>query len=470
VRVEDLAAIDEIKQLKARYFRLLDTKLWEEWRNLFVPEARFSTPRMNGGSELLERFFPTVSEGLADWQTAHHGHLPEIRVSDDGTATGTWSLNDYLVLESPSERRSMRGYGQYDETYLLTDRGWRIASLRLRYLRLETAEGDQVPGTIEFTKLSPDWLPDYRPPDPESLADIEAIKQLKARYFRALDAKRWDEWRDLFTDDATFEVGDMGGRGADAFTKKAAETVAGTTTAHHGHMPEIRILGDGRARGIWVLNDYVEFPSDGGRRQGIKGYGHYEEEYARDGEEWKIASLRLSYLRLDQLFGRLVTVAEGPRLARRERQPLPASGRLAEVEEIQSLKARSLRVLDAKDWAEWRDLFTDDAVIDDVPVDDVVSDTETRLAEPATVHHAHMPEIELTGDDQASAVWSTFEHLEPAGGERVASQDYGNSTDDYRKQDGAWKIARVSNTYLRRDRLTAEQVPTLFDWSRGAYD
>lgn len=34
-----------------------------------------------------------------------------------------------------------------------------------------------------------------------TLLEIEAIKQLKARYCRFLDTKQWDDWRALFTDD-----------------------------------------------------------------------------------------------------------------------------------------------------------------------------------------------------------------------------------------------------------------------------
>lgn len=33
------------------------------------------------------------------------------------------------------------------------------------------------------------------------LLDLEAIKVLKARYFRAMDTKQWDELRSCFTQD-----------------------------------------------------------------------------------------------------------------------------------------------------------------------------------------------------------------------------------------------------------------------------
>jgi 3-phenylpropionate/cinnamic acid dioxygenase small subunit len=41
---------------------------------------------------------------------------------------------------------------------------------------------------------------------PSDLADIEQIRQLKARYFRFLDTKQWEAWRGLFTDDFTAHV------------------------------------------------------------------------------------------------------------------------------------------------------------------------------------------------------------------------------------------------------------------------
>jgi len=42
--------------------------------------------------------------------------------------------------------------------------------------------------------------------DAATLAEIEAIKQLKARYFRLLDTKQWDAWREVFSDDFSADV------------------------------------------------------------------------------------------------------------------------------------------------------------------------------------------------------------------------------------------------------------------------
>jgi NAD(P)-dependent dehydrogenase (short-subunit alcohol dehydrogenase family) len=136
------------------------------------------------------------------------------------------------------------------------------------------------------------------------LADIESIKQLKARYFRLMDQKRWDEWAMVFTSDAHLVVpeGNVDERGRDAVVRSISSVLEGVRTVHHGHTPEIEITGSDTASGTWAMFDYVEFPPDAdGNRVGVRGYGHYTEEYVREDGQWRIASLRLSRLRLDPL-------------------------------------------------------------------------------------------------------------------------------------------------------------------------
>lgn len=136
------------------------------------------------------------------------------------------------------------------------------------------------------------------------LLDIEAIKQLKARYFRLMDTKRWDEWRLVFARNVHMVVpeGNVDIHGRDEVVRSIGGMLENVTTAHHGHMPEIEITGPDTARGVWAMFDYVEFPLDpAGNRFGLQGYGHYTEEYVREDGEWRIASLELSRLRVDPL-------------------------------------------------------------------------------------------------------------------------------------------------------------------------
>jgi uncharacterized protein (TIGR02246 family) len=138
----------------------------------------------------------------------------------------------------------------------------------------------------------------------DRLVAIEAIHQLKARYFRGIDTKDWDLWGDVFTEDATLTIADIGMdmAGRDAIVQGVSGALTGATTVHHGHMPEIKITGPDTARGIWAMYDYVEWPPlEDGSRVGLHGYGHYHEEYVRQDGTWRIARSRLERLRTDSL-------------------------------------------------------------------------------------------------------------------------------------------------------------------------
>jgi len=130
------------------------------------------------------------------------------------------------------------------------------------------------------------------------MGDIEAIKQLKARYFRTLDTKDWEAYRQVFTDDVVIDTSESGGErieGADAFLEYLGTALAGTTTVHQGHMPEISLTSDTTATGIWALHDIVIWP--GGMR--LDGYGHYHETYVKTDDGWRIASSKLTRLHAD---------------------------------------------------------------------------------------------------------------------------------------------------------------------------
>lgn len=131
-----------------------------------------------------------------------------------------------------------------------------------------------------------------------SVDDIEAIKQLKARYCRLLDTKDWAAYRELFTDDVVMDTTDSGGgvvTGGDAFLDFLRAALAGTVTVHQCHTPEITVTAATAAEGIWAMEDRVRFP-DG---SDLNGFGHYHETYAKTGGAWRIKTSRLTRLRMD---------------------------------------------------------------------------------------------------------------------------------------------------------------------------
>jgi len=132
------------------------------------------------------------------------------------------------------------------------------------------------------------------------LRDIEEIKRLKARYFRSVDTKDVATFRDLFTEDATFEALGRVRRGRDEIVAQSSLVDPGVRTVHHGHMPEIEITGPTTARGIWAMLDDVVFEPVDGRRRRARGYGHYHEEYVKRDGRWYIATLSLTRLRIER--------------------------------------------------------------------------------------------------------------------------------------------------------------------------
>jgi SnoaL-like domain len=132
----------------------------------------------------------------------------------------------------------------------------------------------------------------------DDVDDVEAIKQLKARYFRFLDTKDWAAFRLLFTEDVTVDTSASGGgivEGADRFVAFLQHTLADAVTVHHGHMPEIELTSASTATGIWALQDTIVWP-DGTR---LEGYGHYHEAYEAVDGQWRIGSLVLTRLHMD---------------------------------------------------------------------------------------------------------------------------------------------------------------------------
>jgi hypothetical protein len=112
-----------------------------------------------------------------------------------------------------------------------------------------------------------------------------------------MDTKDWAGMRAVFTDDVVMDTSEAGGSvitGADEFLAFLSDTLADVVTVHHGHMPEITLTSPTTATGIWAMEDMLRWPETD-----MHGYGHYHETYEKVGGEWRIASSKLTRLRLD---------------------------------------------------------------------------------------------------------------------------------------------------------------------------
>lgn len=126
-------------------------------------------------------------------------------------------------------------------------------------------------------------------PTPDQLAAVAEIEQLKFRYFRLLDLKRFDELGRLLTEDATAAYED----GASSFTGRQAIvdflvrslSDPGIISEHHGHHPEITLTSATTAEGTWYLQDRVVIPRFDLE---IGGTAFYDDRYVRLGGTWYI--------------------------------------------------------------------------------------------------------------------------------------------------------------------------------------
>ena len=137
--IDTLIAIEEIKQVKARYCRTVDTQDWPGYASVFTADAVLhpsSSAAESGGGDMsskrgVEAIVAWVSGALQNAHSVHHVLMPEIELTSPTTATGIWAMEDRV--EWPD--RVLRGFGHYSETYRRIEQGWRIASTTLTRLR-----------------------------------------------------------------------------------------------------------------------------------------------------------------------------------------------------------------------------------------------------------------------------------------------------------------------------------------------
>ncbi len=126
----DLATIEEIRQVKYRYLRCVDLKLWDELAGVFTPDATvdygtqvYGKPLKLAGRDEIVGF---LRDKLGpDMITVHRAGQPEITVDGD-TASGTWSFEDTVI--ATQFRVVITGAAFYQDRYERGEDGqWRIA-------------------------------------------------------------------------------------------------------------------------------------------------------------------------------------------------------------------------------------------------------------------------------------------------------------------------------------------------------
>ncbi len=128
------------------------------------------------------------------------------------------------------------------------------------------------------------------------LSDIEAIRQLRYKYWRCIHKNQWDELMDCYADDAVVDFGyglQMEDKTVLADFYKGSMTSAFSLVDPQGHNPEIEMLSSTTARGFWQLdNTMVEAHTNKAVRVGAS----YDEEYVKRNGEWKILFQKVNHI------------------------------------------------------------------------------------------------------------------------------------------------------------------------------
>lgn len=137
-----LLDLEQLRQLKYRYFRAVDTKDWDLVADCFVPEATATYPQQVCGSR--DEIIGFLSGAMTpEMVTIHHGHHPEVEVDGD-RGTGRWYLHDKVLV--PSYRYCLEGAAIYDDEYVRTDDGWRMSHTGYQRVYESTWSMDDVAG------------------------------------------------------------------------------------------------------------------------------------------------------------------------------------------------------------------------------------------------------------------------------------------------------------------------------------
>ena len=140
-QLRELQDIEEIKQLKARHCRLVDTKDWARWGETCLTED-FHLDSGGGVQDGRDVVVAFVSGSLEHASTVHHVYPPEITITGPDTATGIWPMEDWIRVTVDGNAIAFHGCGHYHEEYVRTEHGWRIQRSVQTRLRIDPIDPD----------------------------------------------------------------------------------------------------------------------------------------------------------------------------------------------------------------------------------------------------------------------------------------------------------------------------------------
>lgn len=139
-----LAALEEIRLLKARRDRAADTKDWVLYGSLHAPDHVSRNGDYLAWTTAAE-MIANVSSIMADLTTAHHSHSPEIEFHASDRASGIWAMMGLSSWNQGDASHWFRAFGHYHETYEKRSGAWVFTSRELKYTHTTSSPGAIFP-------------------------------------------------------------------------------------------------------------------------------------------------------------------------------------------------------------------------------------------------------------------------------------------------------------------------------------
>ena len=125
--LQQLSDLEEIRTVKHRYFRSIDTADEAVLRTLFTDDVKVEyrggeyLVRLEGAEPMIDFLMNSFN---ADAVAMHHGHMPDISFTGEDTAEGIWYLEDiYISLE---RKDHTIGSAIYKDWYRRVDGVWKM--------------------------------------------------------------------------------------------------------------------------------------------------------------------------------------------------------------------------------------------------------------------------------------------------------------------------------------------------------
>lgn len=172
--LQQLSDLEDIRQLKARYFRCIDTGNEAELATLFTADATIDLKgggyrlQVSGRADMVDFIGSSFNSDIV---AMHHGHTPEIAFAGPDEARGTWYLQDRFI--DPVRQTDTHGSSLYHDTYRRTEEGWKIAA-------------------SEYVRV----YEEVRPIRPDAKITAHLLAETGRPPERRVDTARWLTWYD----------------------------------------------------------------------------------------------------------------------------------------------------------------------------------------------------------------------------------------------------------------------------------